>query len=178
MSMFKKEAHYMWAAILLIVLHTLVLRFLVPHSVSSSPAAVSFANAMSVIVPAIGRLANTRGIDTQYWQFFFATFWVIAPFVIALGAAGTFFLTPAQYERRKIREVGLGRLFFGFLLALVLVLALWMMPFVSFGVLMDQTSMFLPKLLVSWLMVGGGLYGLPQGAILWITELTHRTAGK
>lgn len=172
---FKKESHYAWVMVLLVTCHVIYMTYFFPREWADTPTAMAFVNAIASFVPVIENLQQNIPLYTNYWGMFYATFWITYPIYIFLGIAGSFYLSPYRYKKLII-EASLGRVWA--MLAMFFLCAVFFVffPVLSLGIFINQMSIFLPKLILSWLSTAGSGYVLARIAMALVirSNLNHQ----
>lgn len=157
-KLFRKEIHYAWTMAFLVTCHVIYMTYFFHREWADTPAALAFINAVASVVPVISNLQQHAPPYTNYWGMFYAIFWVSAPIYWVFGLIGTFFLSSYRYDILIVKAKS-WRVWLTLIISTVLLAYEFTFPMLAFGGFINQLSSFLPKLLITWIVGAGIIYG-------------------
>jgi len=138
--------------------------YLLPKGFPNGNSSIDFVNKLSSILPVLERIREGGGYD-NYWGLFYAVFWLISPIYWILGFVGASLLNEEQ-QKKLIYDLSKVRIFAIFSLTSLGVFYIFEFPVSLPGILPNQMSCFVLKLIFSWLYTALCIYA--QATMVYI----------
>jgi hypothetical protein len=145
----KREIYFAYLMLLICAGLVIVMTYFPLTFWENSTSSTFFVEKVSTFIPAIRFLSNKWHLYTNHWGVFYSVFFCLAPVFWFLGYFGTFYISPKRYLVLIVAN-SKNKLLISIAISSMLMVYIFYMPLNSAGFILDQTSDFFLKRLMSW----------------------------
>ncbi len=159
---FSHEAHYAALSTAISIITTVILHYFTSSELQTNVITESLIRELSKYIPAIEKLELVQDINTQHWKVFFSIQFALLPIHFLIGVGSGFFID--EYLKNEYKKISRLKIFIGYFISIACIPFIAYAPLINlgppYGWCLDQLSDFLPKLILSWLILSTLAYGI------------------